>query len=148
VVCNPRRDTMLKAGAKRDRIDARKMAELFYSNLLRPVCDRAHGVRILKELLRSSLTISGDLARRMTRFQAVYRSRAIPCAGKQVHAPRDRAQGLGKISEAGVRRRAGFYDQHPDALKPLRHEVRQKRLAESCKPKASKLHFHLKSQTA
>jgi putative transposase len=36
------------------------------------------------------VAISGDLARVMTRLKAVYRSWAIPCAGKQVYAPRYR----------------------------------------------------------
>ena len=55
-------------------------------------------------LSHSYLTISGDVARVMTRLKAVYRSWAIPCAGKQVYAPRHRAQWLGKIHEAGARR--------------------------------------------
>jgi len=65
-------------------------------------------VRTLKELSRSYLAISGDLARVMTRLEAVYRSWAIPCAGKQVYAPRYRAEWLGKLSEAGVRRLTEF----------------------------------------
>ena len=42
----------------------------------------------------------------MTRVKAVYRSWAIPCAGKQVYGQRHRLEWLGKIQEAGVRRRA------------------------------------------
>jgi transposase len=75
----------------------------------------------------------------MTRLKAVYRSWAIPCAGKQVYAPRYRAQWLGKISEAGVRRRAEFYYQQLDELRSLRQQVRRELLAESGKHKASKL---------
>jgi hypothetical protein len=37
-------------------------------------------VRTLKELSRSYLAITSDLARVMTRLKAVYRSWAIPCA--------------------------------------------------------------------
>ena len=37
VVCNPRRNALLKEGSKSDRIDARKLAELLRSNMLRPV---------------------------------------------------------------------------------------------------------------
>jgi hypothetical protein len=33
----------------------------------------------------------------MTRLKALYRSRGIPCAGKQVYAPRHRAEWLAKI---------------------------------------------------
>src|SRR5450756_463067 len=133
LVCDPRKNALLKAGNKSDRIDARKLAELLRSNLLRSVYHGEQGVRALKELSRSYLTISGDLVRVMTRLKAVYRSWAIPCAGKQVYAPRYRAQWLGKITEAGVRRRAEFYYQQLDALKALRREVRRELLEESKK---------------
>ena len=139
LVCDPRKNALLKVGNKSDRIDARKLAELLRSNLLRPVYHGEHGVRTLKELSRSYLTISGDLARVMTRLKAVYRSWAIPCAGKQVYAPRHRAQWLNKITEAGVRRRAEFYYQQLDELRSLRQQVRRELLAESGKHKASKL---------
>src|ERR1700680_4240614 len=109
VVCDPRRNGYLKQGSKSDRIDARKLAELLRSNLLRPVYHGEHGVRPLKELARSYLTITQDQARVMTRLKAVYRSWAIPCAGKQVYGQRHRLEWLGKIQEAGVRRRAEFY---------------------------------------
>ena len=73
VVCDPRRNDYLKQGSKSDRIDARKLAELLRSNLLRPVYHGEHGVRPLKELARSYLTITKDQARVMTRVKAVYR---------------------------------------------------------------------------
>jgi transposase len=139
LVCDPRKNALLKTGSKSDRIDARKLAELLRSNLLRPVYHGEHGVRTLKELSRSYLTISGDAVRVMTRLKALYRSWAIPCAGKQVYAPRYRAQWLGKIAETGVRRRAEFYYQQLDALRSLRQQLRRELLAESGKHKASKL---------
>jgi transposase len=139
LVCDPRKNALLKEGNKSDRIDARKLAELLRSNLLRSVYHGEHGVRTLKELSRSYLTISGDLVRVMTRLKALFRSWAIPCAGKQVYAPGHRAEWLGKITEAGVRRRAEFYYQQLDALRSLRQQVRRELLAESGKHKASKL---------
>jgi len=139
LVCDPRKNALLKVGNKNDRIDAHKLAELLRSNLLRPVYHGEHGVRTLKELSRSYLTLSGDLARVMTRLKAVYRSWAIPCAGKRVYAPRYRAQWLDKIAEAGVRRRAEFYYQQLDQLGSLRQQVRRELLAESGKHRASKL---------
>jgi transposase len=139
VVCNPRRNALLKEGSKSDRIDARKLAELLRSNLLRPVYHGEQGVRTLKELARSYLTISKDLGRVMSRLKAIYRSWGIPCTGKQVYAPRYRAEWLAKITEAGVRRRAEFYYQQLDALRPLRQQVRQELLAEARKHSAWKL---------
>jgi transposase len=129
----------LKQGSKSDRIDARKLAELLRSNLLRPVYHGEHGVRPLKELARSYLTITKDQARVMTRVKAVYRSWAIPCAGKQVYGQRHRLEWLGKIQEAGVRRRAEFYYVQLDALRSLRLVVRRELLLESRKHGASTL---------
>jgi transposase len=139
VVCNPRRNALLKEGSKSDRIDARKLAELLRSNLLRPVYHGEHGLRTLKELARSYLTISKDLERVMSRLKALYRSWGIPCTGKRVYAPRYRPEWLGKIQEAGVRRRAEFYYQQFDAWRSLRQEVRHELLAEANKHSATKL---------
>jgi len=139
LVCDPRRNALLKVGNKSDRIDAHKLAELLRGGHLSSVYHGEHGVRTLKELSRSYLAISGDLALVMTRLKAVYRSWAIPCAGKQVYAPRCRGEWLGKLHEAGVRRRAEIYYKQLDALRSLRQQVRRELLIESAKHKASKL---------
>ena len=139
VVCNPRKIALLKDGSKSDRIDARKLAEQLYMNKLQPVYHGEHGLRTLKELARSYLTITKDLTRVMNRLKALYRSWGIPCAGNEVYAPRHRAEWLAKISEPGVRRRAEFYYLQLDVLRALRQEVRRDRLVESKKHKAWKL---------
>ena len=139
VVCDPRKNASMREGNQSDKIDARRLAELLRLNHLSSVYHGDHGLRTLKELVRSYLTITQDLSRVMTRVKAIYRSWAIPCSGKQVYAPRHRATWLGKISEAGVRRRAEFYYQQLDALRCLRQEVRRELLAESKKHKAWKL---------
>jgi transposase len=108
-------------------------------NKLSSVYHGGAGVRTLKELARSYLTISKDLGRVMSRVKAIYRSWGIPCTGKQVYAPRHRAEWLAKITEVGVLRRAEFYYQQLDALRPLRHAVRRELLAESKKHPATKL---------
>jgi transposase len=138
VVCDPRKNALLKEGSKSDRIDARKLAELLRGGQLSPVYHGEHGLRTLKELARSYLTISQDLVRVMVRVKALYRSWAIPCSGKQVYAVRHRAAWLDKIREAGVRRRAEFYYQQLDALRSLRQEVRRDLLAESAAHQATK----------
>jgi transposase len=53
LVCNPRKNALLKAGNKSDRIDARKLAELLRGNLLKSVYRRdecAYAARIGTEL--------------------------------------------------------------------------------------------------
>ena len=139
VVCNPRKNALLKAGSKSDRIDARKLAELLRNGSLSAVYHGENGVRMLRELSLSYLTISKDLGRVMNRLKALYRSWAIPCAGTQVYAPRHRSEWLGKIAEAGVRRRAELYYQQLDALRLLRQQARKELLAEGRKHSATKL---------
>jgi transposase len=139
LVCDPRKNALLKVGNKSDRIDARKLAELLRSNLLRSVYHEDTGLRTVKELARSYLTITKDLTRVMSRLKAIYRSWAIPCSGKQVYAPRHRAEWLEKITEAGVSRRAEFYYQQLDALRSLQQQARKELLAEGRKHSATKL---------
>ena len=139
LVCDPRKNALLKSGNKNDRIDARKLADLLRSGLLSAVYHGENGLRALKELARSYLAVTQDLTRVMNRLKALYRSWAIPCAGERVYAPRHRGEWLAKISEPGVRRRAEFYYQQLDALRALHHQVRHDLLAESRKHEATKL---------
>ena len=141
VVCNPRKNALLKAGNKNNRVDARKLADLLRGGLLSPVYHGESGVRMLKELARSYLTITKDLTRVMNRIKGLYRSWAIPCSGQKVYSPRYRTAWLKRLTQAGVRRRAERLYQQLDDLQPLRRETRQELLAESRKhPAASLLH--------
>src|SRR5215467_4446146 len=49
LVCDPRKNALLKVGNKNDRIDARKLADLLRSNLLRAVFHEDTGLRTLRE---------------------------------------------------------------------------------------------------
>ena len=139
VVCDPRRNALLKEGSKSDRIDARKLAELLRADLLRPVYHGEKGLRTLKELVRAYLTIGKDLRRVMNRVKAIYRSWGIPCAGQRVYDPRHREEWLSKITHPSVRRRAELYYEQLDALVLLRKQARQELLTESKKHQAWKL---------
>ena len=139
VVCDPRKNALLKAGNKNDRIDARKLADLLRSGLLSPVYHGENGIRMLKELARSYLAVTQDLTRVMGRLKALYRSWAIPCAGERVYSPRHRQKWLDQVSEPGVRRRAEFYYQQIDALRVLHREVKHDFLLESQKHPATEL---------
>ena len=93
LVCNPRKIPLLKQGNKSDNIDARKLAERLRLHDLKPVYHGESGVRMLRELARSYLTVVKDLSRVMNRLKALYRSWAIPCAGRDVYYRRHRANG-------------------------------------------------------
>ena len=69
----------------------------------------------------------------MGRLKAIYRSWAIPCAGRDVYYTRHRAGWLGKIKEAGIRHRAERLYQQLDMLQHLRQQARRELLAESRK---------------
>src|ERR1039457_2856210 len=67
VICNPRRNALLKEGSKSDKVDARKLAELLRSGMLRAVYHGENGLRTLWELARSYEVVSKDLRRVMNR---------------------------------------------------------------------------------
>ena len=139
VVCDPRKNALMKAGNKSDRVDARKLADLLRTGMLSPVYHGECGVRTLRELARSYLTLTKDLTRVMNRIKGLYRSWAISCAGQKVYSQRHRAEWLEKLTQPGVRRRAERLYQQLDHLRPLRQEARQELLAEGRKHPASTL---------
>jgi transposase len=139
LVCDPRKNALIKAGNKSDRIDAGKLADLLYLNKLNPVYHGDTGIRALQEAARSYLALTRDTTRVMNRLKALYRSWAIPCAGQRVYAPRYRSEWLAKLTEAGVHRRAEIYYRQLDALRSLREQVRRDLLAEGRKHSAMSL---------
>ena len=64
----------MREDSQNDKIDARRLAELLRIDHLHPVYHGEHGLRTLKELVRSYLTVTKDLARVKTRVKAIYRS--------------------------------------------------------------------------
>jgi hypothetical protein len=101
---------------KRAKRPGRKLAGLLRTHQLKPVYHEEQGVRTLKELGCSYLTITKDVTRVMNRIKALYRSWAIPCSGTGVYAPRHRAEWLSKLVEPGVRVRAQRLYQQLDLL--------------------------------
>jgi hypothetical protein len=57
LVCDPRKNALLKDGSKSDRIDARKLAELLRGNQLSPIYHGENGVRTLKLAPRQVLGV-------------------------------------------------------------------------------------------
>jgi transposase len=131
IVCNPRMNKLLAVGNKADRVDAHKLAELLRCGQLKPVYHGSPGVRRLKELVHSYDALVADTTRVMNRVKAIYRGRAIGCAGREVYSPRNREAWLEKLSEGGVRQRAGLLYQQLDTLRGLRREAQKAMLEES-----------------
>lgn len=138
VVCDPRPNALLQSGSKSDPIDAHKLADLLRLNALRAVYHGQRSLRTLQELSRSYLTLVQDATRVMNRLKALYRSRGIPCAGKEVYAPRYRACWIAELTEAGARARALLLYQQLDLLQQLRRQAKHDLLAESRKYSAGR----------
>jgi hypothetical protein len=76
VVCDPRKDALLKAGSKNDAIDAGKLAEL-RANLVKAVYHADNGLGVVQQLGRSYTTLTEDTTRVMGRLKAIYRGQAV-----------------------------------------------------------------------
>src|ERR1700745_2627526 len=97
LACNPRKNAALQQGNRSDKIDAREVPTGWRQTDLKPVYHGENGIRMLRELARSYLTIVKDLSRVMNRLKALYRSWAIPCAGRDVYYTRHRSQWVGDV---------------------------------------------------
>ncbi len=139
VVCDPRKNALLKDGSKSDRIDARKLAELLRGNQLTSVYHGEHGMRTLKRI-RSQLRNHYDgshtshesnqstlpkLGHCLQRYQ-----RLCTAASRRM---------VRQDPEPGVRLRAERLYQQLDLLQPVRQQARRDLLTESRKHHAVKL---------
>jgi transposase len=131
VVCDPRRNKLLGDGSKADKVDARKLADLVRTGMLRSVYHGHEATRKLKELVRAYETLSIDTLRTMARIKAIYRGRGIRTPGRGVYQPKQRDQWLETLTEPGIRQRATWLYEQLDQLQPLRRKAKQTMLIES-----------------
>jgi transposase len=139
VVCNPRKNALLKAGNKSDAVDARKLAELLRAGLLSAVYHGQRSTAAVKQLGRSYSALTEDTTRTMGRLKALYRSHAIACAGEKPYSPRHRQEYLEQLREPGLQRRARRLYQELDLLQQLRREARHDLLLECRQYRESKV---------
>jgi len=139
VVCDPRHNKLLGEGSKGDKIDARKLADLLRTGMVRRVYHGNEGSRKLKQLVRGYETLSEDTKRTMVRIKAIFRARGIRTPGRQVYQSQQREQWLQLLTEPGLEQRVGWLYKELDHLKPLRREAKHAMLAESRKHRAVKL---------
>lgn len=133
VVCNPRKNALLKKGNKSDRIDARKLAELLRNDSLSAVYHGENSTRTLQELARSYMTLTVDTTRVMSRIKAIYRGQAIAYGGKKLYTRRHRREWLQQLKQPGLLRRAGRLYEELDLLQQLRRQAKQDLMLESQK---------------
>ena len=123
VVCNPRKNALLKDGNKSDRIDARKLAELVTRQSTQAGLPRRDGradvAGTIPELSdHRQRPVAGDESAE----SGVSQLGDSLCRQRRV-CTRYRAEWLAKIREAGVRRRAERLYQQLDMLRHLRQQA-------------------------
>ena len=107
MVCNPRKNALLKSGNKSDAIDARKLAELLRADLLSPVYHGERSALEVQHLARSYTMLTEDTTRVMGRLKAVFRGQAIACAGKKLYGRKHRERSIWpQLGTGALRRRA------------------------------------------
>jgi transposase len=130
VVCNPRKNALLKSGNKGDAIDARKLADLLRAGLLSPVYHGETSALEVQQLARSYLMLTEDTTRAMGRLKAVFRGQAISCTGRKLYGPKHRGEYLAALGACALRRRAERLYQQLDALQQLRRDARHDLIVE------------------
>ncbi len=137
LVCNPRKNALLKSGSKSDRIDARKLAELFRGGMLSRVYHGHTSTLTVKELGRTYTTLTEDTTRVMARLKALYRGQAIASEGKKLYTRRRRQEWLDQLTHPGQRYRAQSLFEQFDQLQALRRKVRRDLILECRKHTAT-----------
>jgi transposase len=137
LVCNPRKNALLKSGNKSDQIDARKLADLLRANMLTPVYHDDTQTLTLKELGRSYRSVTDDTTRVMRRLKALYRSLAIDTGGKKLYTRRRREQWLDQLQHAGQHYRAERLLEQLDSWQTMRRQIRRDLIQEGRKHAAT-----------
>src|SRR5271165_6962789 len=138
VVCNPRKNALLKSGSKSDAIDARKLAELLRAGMLSAVYHGETSALEVQHVARSYTLLTEDTTRVMGRLKAVFRGQAVACAGKKLYGKRHREDYLAELGTGGLRRRAECLYEELDALQQLRRQARRELIGECHKHAAAK----------
>lgn len=133
IVCDPRRNALLKEGNKTDAHDARKLAELLRLGSLHAVYHGSRSMRPLQELAHGYEALRDDTTRVMNRLKALYRGRGINCAGRGVYSQGQRASWLERLPAGATRLRAELLHTELEQVRTLRRRARVALLAESRK---------------
>nr|WP_278045465.1 transposase [Edaphobacter modestus] len=75
VVCNPRKNALLKSGRKSDAIDARKLAELLWAGMLSPFYHGENSALEVQHLARAYAMLTDDTTRTMMRLKPCFAAR-------------------------------------------------------------------------
>jgi transposase len=94
VVCNRKKNALLKKGNKSDRIDARKLAELLARQTALSGLPRREQHTDTAGTGPELSNAEVDTTRVMSRLKAIYRGQAIPYGGKKLYTRRHRGKSI------------------------------------------------------
>jgi transposase len=138
VVCDPRK--IVGQGAKTDKVDAKRLAELLRTNVLTPVYHGEKSIRALREQVQSYSSMIQDGTRIKNRLKALFRGRGIDCSGSSVYNnPDERKHWLAKLDSAAIRARADRLWEELDCVERLCEEAQQELVAEARKHAALRI---------
>jgi transposase len=138
IVCDPR-ETRNK-GNKTDKIDCHELANRLRGQLLKPVYQGERAQRAIKDLARSYRNLVEDCTRVMNRLKAVFRSRAIACAGRSIYELSERKEWLNKLkAERCALKRAEQLYRQLDFLVSECDKAREALVSQALKHSAYKL---------
>jgi transposase len=138
-VCDPRRNRLLQAGNKADRIDVDKLGKLLRLGELQPVYHGEKTIQGLKHLVRGYENLVSDTTRTMNRLKAAFRGQGVSSRGSEVYENEGRKQWLTKLEIEGLKTRAGYLYEQLNCLQRLRKEAKKAMCQEASKHSAYKL---------
>jgi transposase len=133
IVCDLRGER--RRGNKGDLSDADHLSHRLLTGDLRPVYHGRGDRRMLQELTRTYLNVTGDSTRVMQRIKSLFRARAIPSSGTRLYLPADRDEWLDKLPDPGARFRAELLLAELDTLRDLRPRAKAAMVAEARRDK-------------
>jgi transposase len=122
VVCDVRKHK--QRGNHADKIDAEQLAQLLRLGNVTSVYKGDTQQRRLKELARNYENLVSDATRATNRLKALYRARAIDCAGRRIFNPAEREIWLGKLNDPAARFRAQSLLEQLETIQRLRKAAR------------------------
>jgi hypothetical protein len=114
-------------------------AELLRAEMLSPVHPGEKSAQQVQHLARSYAMLTEDTTRVMGRLKALFRSHAIPCAGKKLYGRKHRDEYLAELGAGALRRRAECLYAPLKALQQLRRQAKREMIVECRKYPESKL---------
>ena len=137
IVCDPRKIT--RQGNKTDKVDAKLLAELLRTGLLKPIYHGEKSTRAVKELALSYISVIEDGTRIKNRLKALFRGRGIECSGTAVYTSDKRNDWLAKLDSPAIRARADRQWQELDLVARLSEEAANDLVTEARKHAATRI---------